>query len=139
MKNDSNCLISEIVCISKEFIRLRENKSNESVIENIESIKSDEFLFFLDQINLSVDNLFKFDKASIIFIELVFYLYIGIVKRLNITSFYENFMNEMKNIKTTEMYDKILQNYMNSLLDEPIDTIEKQNYDILSFLYKFDY
>ena len=133
MKNDSNCLISEIVCILKEFIRIRENKSNESVIENIESIKSDEFLFFLDQINLSVDNLFKFDKASIIFIELVFYLYIGIVKRLNITSFYENFMNEMKNIKTTEMYDKILQNYMNSLLDEPIDTIEKQNYDILSF------
>ena len=75
MKNDSNCLISEIVCILKEFIRIRENKSNESVIENIESIKSDEFLFFLDQINLSVDNLFKFDKASIIFIELVFYLY----------------------------------------------------------------
>ena len=47
MKNDSNCLISEIVCILKEFIRIRENKRNESVIKNIENIKSDEFLFFL--------------------------------------------------------------------------------------------
>lgn len=48
-------------------------------------------------------------------------------------------MNEMKNIKTEEMYEKVLQNYMNSLLAEPTDTTEKQNYDILSFLYKFDY